>query len=42
MLTNNDARNRHETISSIEGHDGFLIEIVPVGHHIGRFLKDTE
>jgi homoserine O-acetyltransferase len=42
MLKNNDPRNRHETISSSEGHDGFLIEIVPVGHHIGRFLKDTE
>ncbi len=41
-LKNNDPRNRHETIHSDEGHDGFLIETVPVGHHIAQFLQATQ
>ncbi len=41
-LKNNDPRNRHETISSVEGHDGFLIETVAVGHHVAQFLQATQ
>ena len=42
LLKNNDPRNRHETIRSDEGHDGFLIEVVPVGRHIAQFLQATQ
>jgi homoserine O-acetyltransferase len=41
-LVNKDPRNRHEEIQSVEGHDGFLIEVVAVGHHIAQFLAATE
>lgn len=41
-LRNGDPRNRHATIRSDEGHDGFLIEVVPVGSAIAAFLRDTE
>jgi homoserine O-acetyltransferase len=41
LLKNADPRNRHETVSSIEGHDGFLMETVAVGFHIAQFLADT-
>jgi homoserine O-acetyltransferase len=42
LLKNADPRNRHETVSSIEGHDGFLMETVAVGFHIAQFLADTD
>ena len=41
LLKNSDPRNRHETVNSIEGHDGFLMETVAVGFHIARFLEET-
>lgn len=41
-LRNNDPRNRHVTIHSIEGHDGFLIETVAVGAGIREFLQSVE
>lgn len=41
-LTNHDIRNRHAVIHSVEGHDGFLIEVVAVGALIADFLSDTE
>ena len=40
-LRNGDSRNVHVTISSDEGHDGFLIEVVPVGNAIAGFLRAT-
>jgi homoserine O-acetyltransferase len=42
LLTNNDPRNAHREIQSVEGHDGFLIEVVAVGRHISDFLTDTQ
>jgi homoserine O-acetyltransferase len=41
-LRNNDPRNRHVEIQSVEGHDGFLLETIAVGHHLAAFLADTE
>lgn len=41
-LKNGDARNRHVTIESAEGHDGFLMEVAPVSLQLGQFLADTE
>jgi len=41
-LTNNDPRNTHGEINSVEGHDGFLIEVVAVGRHISDFLAATQ
>ena len=41
-LRNDDPRNTHVTVRSDEGHDGFLIEVVPVGNALSRFLGDTE
>ena len=29
---------RRETITSLHGHDGFLIETAAVGHHLRRLL----
>lgn len=40
-LRNNDSRNRHVEINSVEGHDGFLLETIAVGHHLSAFLADT-
>lgn len=42
LLTNKDPRNAHKEIQSVEGHDGFLIEVVAVGRHISDFLTATE
>jgi homoserine O-acetyltransferase len=42
LLANNDPRNVHKEIQSVEGHDGFLIEVVAVGRHISDFLAATE
>ena len=42
LLTNNDPRNAHKEIQSVEGHDGFLIEVVAVGRHISDFLTATQ
>ena len=41
-LQNRDPRNKHVTIHSIEGHDGFLIETVAVGAGIRDFLHSVE
>ena len=40
-LRNGDPRNTHATIRSDEGHDGFLIEVVPVGNALSAFLEAT-
>jgi homoserine acetyltransferase len=41
-LANNDPRNKHVEIRSIEGHDGFLLEIVPINRCISEFFASTE
>lgn len=41
-LKNEDPRNRHAVIHSVEGHDGFLIEVIAVGAQIAEFLAATE
>ena len=41
-LKNNDSRNRHVEIHSVEGHDGFLLELIPINLHISEFLTSTE
>lgn len=41
-LRNNDPRNQHVTIHSMEGHDGFLIETVAVGAGIRDFFTAIE
>lgn len=40
-LRNDDSRNSHRVIHSVEGHDGFLIETVTVGQTIADFLNRT-
>ena len=40
-LTNNDPRNRHSVIHSVEGHDGFLIEVTAISREIAQFLLET-
>ena len=42
LLKNEDPRNRHAVIHSVEGHDGFLIEVIAVGARIAEFLAATE
>lgn len=37
-LVNGDPRNIHAEVVSVEGHDGFLIEVAAVGNHVRRFL----
>lgn len=41
-LTNRNPLNRHVEIHSVEGHDGFLLETIAVGHYIAEFLAATE
>jgi homoserine O-acetyltransferase len=41
-LKNNDPRNRQAVIHSVEGHDGFLIDVIAVGAQIAEFLAATE
>lgn len=39
QIVNGDPRNTHASIVSVEGHDGFLIEVAAVGAHIRNFLE---
>jgi homoserine O-acetyltransferase len=41
-LKNNSPHNRHAVIHSVEGHDGFLIDVIAVGAQISEFLTATE
>lgn len=41
-VAGNNELNRHVTVTSQEGHDGFLIEVVPVGAGIRDFLEVLE
>ena len=41
-LTTKDPRNKHVEIRSVEGHDGFLLEILPINHCISEFFASTE
>ena len=41
-LKGRDPRTRHAEIQSTEGHDGFLMEFVPISAHINEFFEATE
>lgn len=41
-LVNKDPRNKHVEIHSVEGHDGFLLELIPINAHISEFFASTE
>ena len=41
-IVNGDQRNEHTVIHSVEGHDGFLLEVNAVSERIAGFLAATE
>ena len=41
QISNKDPRNRHVVIESVEGHDGFLIEVTAISREISQFLSET-
>ncbi len=41
-IVNGDPRNEHTVIHSVEGHDGFLLEVNAVSERIAGFLAATD
>jgi homoserine O-acetyltransferase len=42
QIVNGDPRNTHGSIVSVEGHDGFLIEVAAVGANIRAFFETLD